>query len=77
VLSTSATPAAEAIPEACPDGNEKLVSRCSGSSYTGRSRSTARFMKYVVRDAPSITPTVQYAALRCPRANSSTAATPV
>jgi hypothetical protein len=45
-----------------------------GSSNTGRPRSKNRFRKYTLIADPDITATVQYAARRCPRTNSTTAA---
>ena len=71
------TPAAAAMPVACPEGNEKLVSVVTGSSQTGRLRCRNPLSRYVVNEAPNITRIVQTAARACLRQTSSAAVTAV
>jgi hypothetical protein len=72
-VSTIITPAAAAMPVACPDGYEKLVSVVIGSGQTGRLRCSNPFRKYVVSEAAIITPIIHTAARVCLRVARSTA----
>ena len=62
-------PANAVTDEACPDGNEWVVSTSTGDCHGGRSRPTSSLMPVVVSEVATITPTVKNAARRWPRTN--------